>query len=121
MRGAPASIALLALASGSLPACSSPPVSFDSPDPAARLGAISNAARDRDAAAIPNLIASLDHDDPLVRLAALRALESLTGQTLGYSFADSQPARRAAIDRWIDWYRRQPAPPASRADSRSPR
>lgn len=69
--------------------------------------AITAAADSRNRQAIPGLISSLDSDDPAVRLAAIRALERVTGQTLGYDHA-APPWRRAAmVDEWERWYRAQ--------------
>src|SRR5207237_1315387 len=65
-------------------ACASPPRGFDSPVSDARLEAIGEAARTRDPAAIPHLIEMLESDDPAVRMASIRTLELITGQTLGY-------------------------------------
>lgn len=87
--------------------CASPPRGFDSPDPSARMEAITAAAVSRDQRSIPGLIASLDSDDPAVRLAAIRALERVTGRTLGYDHA-APPWRRAAmVHEWERWYRAQ--------------
>lgn len=114
-------VRLLAILAASMSsACSSPPVSFDSPDPSARLNAITKALRERDRGSIPDLIDSLEHDDPLVRLAAIRGLEEFTGETRGYSYADPDFRRQEAIERWIDWYRAQ-SPEAPPAASRSAR
>lgn len=91
--------------------CASPPQGFDSPDPSALLRAITDAAGARDPSAVPHLIEALDNDDPAVRLTAIRALERITGQTLGYDHA-APPWRRAAmVDDWQRWYAGQsPAP-----------
>lgn len=83
--------------------CASPPGGFDSPDPGARTHAIAQAARTEDPAAIPDLIALLDSDDPAVRLLSIRTLEKLTGRTLGYEHFAPEPERREAVRRWVDW------------------
>ena len=93
-----------------LSGCASAPEGFESPEPAARLRAISKAAAERDTKAIPQLIDSLDNDDPVVRLAAIRALEDLTGETLGYDYAAPAWERNQQVTAWKDWY-----------DKRSPR
>lgn len=93
--------------------CASPPQGFDSPDPSALLNAITDAAGTRDQTAVPHLIEALDSDDPAVRLASIRALERITGQTLGYDHA-APPWRRAArVDEWQRWYAARPALPAA--------
>ncbi len=87
-----------------LPACASAlPVGFDEEAPDGRIHAIVDAARTGDQSRIPDLIAQLDSDDPAVRLFAIRALERLTNQTLGYHHADSIFVRDQAIDRWVHW------------------
>lgn len=93
-----------ALAIGS---CARPPGGFDSPEPASRLYAVTEAARTEDRSSIPSLIALLDSDDPAVRLYSIQALQKLTGQTLGYDHAAPEWERKAAVDRWIDWYQSQ--------------
>ena len=71
------------------------------------MAAITEAAEKHDRAAIPNLIEMLDSDDPVVRLAAIRALEQLTGQTLGYDYADPEWKRKDAANAWQRWYQSQ--------------
>lgn len=98
----------LGLLTALLPAaCASPPAGFDSPEPAARLAAITRAAEERDETAIPKLIEMLTSDDPVVRMAAIRTLERLTGTTMGYHYADPEWTRRERIREWVEWYSRQ--------------
>jgi HEAT repeat protein len=92
--------------------CAQPPGGFDSPVPAQRLNAITEAAEREDEGAIPELIRMLSSDDPLVRMASIRSLERLTGQTLGYDHAAPSGERWQATRRWADWYRaREGLPP----------
>lgn len=110
----------LCLFSGSLlSACADPGsvVAFDAPDPAARLRAARQAVVARDASAVPALINMLGSEDPAERLIAIRSLEDLTGQTLGYDHADSASERGAAAQRWAVWYaeHRATSPPRSRS------
>ena len=79
--------------------------------PEERLKAIVKAAREKDQSAIPKLIMFLDSDDPAVRLAAIRTLESLTGQTLGYDHAAPEWKRREMIQAWVEWDNRRGTPP----------
>jgi len=81
------------------------PKGFDSPEPAARISAAVEAADAGDAGAIPDLIGLLDSDDPATRLVAIRSLERLTGQTLGYDHAAPEREREEAVDRWVEWER----------------
>jgi HEAT repeat protein len=85
--------------------CTPIPKGFDSPEPAARIEAAVDAADRGDRSAIPQLIGLLDSDDPATRLVAIRALERLTGQTLGYDHAGPEADRAAAVARWEDWQR----------------
>lgn len=106
--------------------CSSPPSledGFDSPDPAAKLHAVPKAVAERDAAAFPRLVELLESDDPAVRMLSIRALERLTGQTLGYEHAGTAGARAQAVARWKAWLADQPnstAPTAEQVSSPSP-
>ena len=77
---------------------------FDDLDPAARLSAIRAAAATKDQAAIPDLIKSLDSDDPAERLLAGHTLEQITGKSFDYDHASPRPERDAAAERWKDWY-----------------
>lgn len=72
--------------------------------PAARLDAITKAAEQHDESAIPDLITMLESDDPVVRMAALRTLQLLTGQTLGYDYAAPEWERRDKVQAWKQWY-----------------
>ena len=77
---------------------------FDSPNPAAKLYAIEQAARegDRRPETLASIVEQLDSDDPVVRLLAITALERLTGDTLGYEYDAPASERRPAIRRWQD-------------------
>ncbi|MEX0774502.1 MAG: HEAT repeat domain-containing protein [Phycisphaeraceae bacterium] len=91
------------LVSATLLAGCAPPASqggFDSDNPAAKLYAIRRAGRPGNAADIPKLVEQLDHDDPAVRLMAIKALDEITGTRLGYNPYDSSAQRRTAIERW---------------------
>jgi hypothetical protein len=77
---------------------------FDDVDPAARIRSIQDAAATGDRAAIPELIRSLDSDDPAERLLAIHTLQKLTGQTFGYDHSAPRPERMQAAQRWADWY-----------------
>lgn len=84
-------------------ACVPIPKGFDSPEPAARITAAVEAADRGDRSAIPALIGLLDSDDPATRLVAIRSLERLTGETLGYDHAALEAQREEAVLRWVDW------------------
>lgn len=84
--------------------CVDIPRGFDSPEPAARIDAAAKAAREGDLGSLAELIRLLESSDPAARLAAIRALERLTGQTMGYEHAGAVPERAAAVERWWVWY-----------------
>jgi hypothetical protein len=88
-----------------LAACAPPATEggFDSPNPAARLYAIEQAARDGDRAAVVHLVELLDSDDPAVRWMSIRALERLTGLTHGYRHYDPPAVRAEAVKRWVQY------------------
>lgn len=77
-----------------------PDSGFDSAAPGARLYAINEAARKKDAGKIPELIRSLDSDDAVVRWTAIHALKEMTGEDYGFDFAAPWGERQRAIERW---------------------
>jgi hypothetical protein len=79
------------------------PVVVTDPDPSVKIPAYKQAVRRKDRAAVRQLVADLESDDPAVRLYAIGALERLTGERLGYRYFDSDEARRPAVDRWRQW------------------
>lgn len=85
--------------------------SYDDPVPAARIGAIQRSAEAMDRSQCGNIIESLDDNDPSVRLAAIGALQRLTGETFGYRFNATSGERAEAISRWKDWLSKQAPPP----------
>lgn len=84
--------------------CQQIPEGFDSPEPAARIGAAADAAGTNDTEAIPDLIMLLDSDDPASRLIAIVSLRRITGLTLGYDHAAPLEEREPAVVRWVEWY-----------------
>jgi HEAT repeat protein len=100
-----------------LAGCSSPKPDLASPLSSLRIQAASEAALNADRTKVSELIDLLQSDDPAVRLVAIRSLEKLTGQTLGYRHFDAEPVRRSAIQSWVDWYQSR-TPPTPLADTR---
>ncbi len=86
-----------------LAACASVPRGLDSPVPVARASAIAHVAEAGDQNALVDLVALLESDDAVTRMLAHRALRDITGEDLGYNFADAESTRRAAADRWRQW------------------
>jgi len=78
-------------------------------DPAARALAASEAARTRDAKALPYLVDRLSDSEPDVRLIASVALKDLAGAkvfaAMGWRFYDPPEERERAQERWRDWLR----------------
>ncbi len=89
---------------GSLVSCGQPASSggFDSPMPAARLHALSEAARTGDRSEIKRIVELLDSDDAAVRLLAISTLEHLTGETFGYRHYDPRWEREDSIQKWVN-------------------
>jgi hypothetical protein len=86
------------------------PRTVDNPDLEAKVPAIEDAAKTHDRAAIPQLVKDLESDDPAVRFYAIRGLRSLTGETFGYRYYDSDDDRHPALVRWQQWLARQTQP-----------
>ncbi len=104
-----------------LPGCASAlPVGFEEEAPDGRIHAIVDTARDEDSSKIPDLVAQLDSDDPAVRMFAIRALERLTDQTLGFHHADAPLDREQAIERWVRWLAGDPEPQGLAVEGRAP-
>src|SRR5690606_6974848 len=72
-----ATFLLAAAGAGGLGGCADPEkeVSFEANEPAARIRAIKKAGRTEEPKAIPDLIRSLDSEDPMQRMLAIRTLE----------------------------------------------
>jgi hypothetical protein len=101
-------IATLTLGSLMLLGCSGPAASqggFDSDNPASRLYAIVRAGHQQQRSAIPDLIESLDSDDPAVRMLAIKALDNITGTRMGYNPYGNRIDRRRALDAWLEAWR----------------
>jgi len=92
-----------AVMAAALAGCAAPPASqggFDSDNPAAILYAIRRAGDQRDAAAVPDLVACLDNDDPAVRMMAIGALDRITGTRMDYDPYAEPEQRQVAAQRW---------------------
>ncbi len=98
-------------------ACTAPPPQsdFSSPDAASRIVSIDAAVHDGDGSRVREIVEQLDSDDPAVRLVAISALVSLTGQTHGYHYDDPPSLRTSAIERWVAYVNRT-RPDSPRAD-----
>lgn len=85
--------------------CTAPrrPLVVTDPDPSVKIPAYKKAVRQKDSAAVRQMVADLESDDPAVRLYAVTALERMTGQTFGYRYYDGDEQRRPAVERWRRW------------------
>lgn len=92
-------LAALVLIAGCGPG-SGPVISLTSDDPAGRIPAMKQAALQKDASAVPELVKRLESDDPAERFYAIEALQRITGQTLGYIYYATEQDRAAAVARW---------------------
>jgi len=102
----------LMLSAGCVPR---PASSISDPDPIISIPAIKQASHDGPDA-VRALVERLDSDDPAIRFYAIRSLQKLTGQTLGYRYYDDAEERRPAVEQWQRWlHGRYPAPATARA------
>lgn len=76
---------------------------FSNPAPGARAYAIEDAVKFNQRSEIPHIVECLCSDDELLRYMAIGALIRMTGQDLGYQFADPEPLRFVAYQRWRQW------------------
>ena len=116
--GGAVGVVLLAGAGG--PGCfSRDPIDITSDDPASKIPAIHRAAREQDPAAVRQLVADLESEDPAVRFYAIRALRELVSEDFGYRYWATDEQRESAVQRWQQWLadreRRQGAPAAAAA------
>jgi hypothetical protein len=79
------------------------PVVITDPDPTVKIPAYKRAVRKKEPAALRQLVADLESDDPAVRFYAIHALDELTGERFGYRFYDNEEQRQAAVGRWRQW------------------
>ncbi len=65
--------------------------------------AMNKAAQKKDRRAIVPLVKRLYDEDSAIRLSAIRALQSITGEDMGYRSYEPEVKRVAAIKRWEAW------------------
>ncbi len=80
------------------------------PAPLVRARAVGLGGRESDTQVVPALVAHLDDEDPVVRLAANEELRKRTGRDFGYVAWASAEERTAAIARWRAWLSAPPMP-----------
>ena len=79
------------------------PAVITSNDPASKIPAIKKAVGARQSATAPQLVRSLESDDPAVRFYAIRGLQDLTGETFGYVWYADDADRTPAVRQWKTW------------------
>lgn len=91
------------------PGCTLPraPRSLVDTDPTAKIPAIKSTADGNDQQSVDKLVAELNSDDPAIRFYAIRALQRLTGESLGYRYFDDEIEREPALRRWDAWLKAQ--------------
>jgi hypothetical protein len=83
------------------------------PAPLVRARAVGLGRREPEAQVVPALVARLDDEDPVVRLAANEELRKRTGRDFGYVPWASPEERAGAIARWRSWLTAPPMPAGS--------
>jgi hypothetical protein len=73
---------------------------ISSPQPEVASKAMNKAAQEKSRLAITPLVKRLYDEDPAMRLSAIKTLQSITGEDMGYRSYEPQVKRMAAIQRW---------------------
>ncbi len=76
---------------------------LQSDQPVTRTKACIRAGDARDASVVALLVDRLEDPEDEVRMFAIRALDRITGQTLGYQWSQDADARKASVERWRQW------------------
>ena len=76
---------------------------ISSPKPEVATEAMNKAAQQKSREAIVPLVGRLYDEDAVIRLSASTALESITGEDMGYQSYGGEVERVAAIKRWEAW------------------
>ena len=93
------------MAASAIAGCTAPrgPLVVTDPDPSVKIPAIKKAVWKRDRAAVRQLVADLDNDDPAVRFYAINGLQRITGERFGYDYYADEQRRQPAVQRWRKW------------------
>lgn len=108
---APAVVASAFVLAGCAAGTGQPTVDVQSPEANKRMEAVvaltnrAGTGQDRDTV-IALLVDRLDDEDEGVRFFAIVGLDRLTGQRLGYRYADPPDVRRRAVERWRAYIQR---------------
>ena len=76
-------------------------------EPEARIPGIKRAGEAQDRSALPELVESLNDEDPAVRLFAIAALEKFTGDRFGYEYFLDEEQRKPSLAKWREWLNQQ--------------
>jgi len=96
----------LVVVASSLSGCAAPADLYQrlqDEDPKVRAAAAVQAGKLKDRAALPYLVDRLDDPEEEVRFVAYLALRNITGQTMGWNYADPPERRAEAVARWRAW------------------
>lgn len=86
---------------------------FQPSAPLARARAVSSAQSVPDSRVVPALVARLEDEDPVVRLAATEELKKRTGRDFGFVPWASPEDRARAVAQWRSWLTAPPMPAGS--------
>jgi HEAT repeat protein len=89
---------------------------IQSADAGERILAIQAAGQAKDQSAVPLLVDRLEDEDDAVRFFAILALDRITGQRLGFDYAQPPSRRAAAVERWRRYVRDRRTPGGLPAD-----
>ena len=73
---------------------------LEDPNPTIRIMAIKWAGENKITAALPQLVDSLQDEDPSVRFYAIEGLRRITGTDNGYDYKAQAHERAASVERW---------------------
>lgn len=73
---------------------------LEDPNPTIRIMAIKWAGENKITAALPQLVDSLEDEDPSVRFYAIEGLRRITGTDNGYDYKTPAQERAASVERW---------------------
>jgi hypothetical protein len=87
------------------------------PEIDAKIPGMKRAGETRDRSALPQLVDSLNDDDPAVRLFAIAALKKFSGDRFGYEYYLDEEERKPSVARWREWLIGQQQQPDRRSES----
>jgi vesicle coat complex subunit len=76
---------------------------LEDPNPTVRIMAIKWAGENKITPALPQLVDSLQDEDPSVRFYAIEGLRRITGVDNGYDYKAQSHERAASVERWREF------------------